>query len=290
MRRHNAVFLILILLMQSSAVTANEDGVFFSIEYKKPVQVFDYFPLEVGNRWVYDNTHTTAVRTVPERPETENGKACICDPFEYCGPALVKRFIKEVVVTAHYNVPEGKVIVRQVREKDIRFEYPPDIDPEELRELSREEKISTEPYLIQGNYVYKVPDWGWDMKEKALTPAFRSRLEDSVPAFFLPMGKVRLWAERTREERDYQQGELWKQGKGPPPNPGMYYWVVEESDSVKVPYAEIKKVHFLMYRTQGGPSMVWFKDGLGVVKNLYVHNGTYWQSSSELKAFYPADK
>jgi hypothetical protein len=290
MIRHSAIFLLLIFLIQPSAVDASEDGVYFSLEYKEPVNVLDYFPLEVGNRWVYENTHEKAVRTMPERPEKQSREDGPCDPSEYCGPTLVKRFIKEVVVTAHYDVPEGKVIMRQVREKDISFEYPPDTDPEETKGLTRKEKVHLEPYLIKGNYVFNVPEWGWDKERKDLTPRFRERLEDSIPAFFFPIGNVHLWAERAREERDYRQGELWKQGKGPPPNPGMYYWVVEKSDSVKVPYAEIKNVYFLMYRTTGGPSMVWFKEGIGVVKTAYVHSGTYLRSSSELKAYYPADK
>jgi hypothetical protein len=287
MIRRIAPLLLLALVIWPPAVHAADDAVYFSIEYKRPVNVFDYFPLQVGSIWTYEDTHETSIRTVPERKTIEES----CPPTEYCGPKLIKRSTIEIRVTGRYDVPEGTVVVREVREKDVHFEYPPDADPEEIDKLGNGEKPHTEPYLIKGNYVFRIPDWGWDRERRDLTPRFREQLKDWTPEFFFPMDKVGLWAERSREERDFRQGELFDQGKGPAPNPGMYYWVVENnSRPVQVPYGELTGVFFLMYRTTGGPTMVWFKNGLGVVKTLSIHSGSYMDHSSELKAFHPAGR
>jgi hypothetical protein len=288
--RYRILFLLLVLVVLPSTVHASEDRVFFSMEYGEPADVLDYFPLQVGNMWVYEYTQKNAIETEAELPETEDCKDKPYDPFEHCGPTLTKQWTEEVVVTGHYDVPEGKVIVREVQEKDVRFEYPAEIDASEIGDLDRGEKTRIEPYLIRGNYVYEIPEWGWDPELGELTPKLRERLEGLVPDFFFPMSKVQLWAERKREEDDFRRSELFKQGKGPAPNPGMYYWAVQESGPVQVPYGKIEGSYFLMYRTVGGPSMVWFKDGLGVVKTEYVHSGSYWNTFSELRAFYPGGK
>jgi len=65
----------------------------------------------------------------------------------------------------------------------------------------------------------------------------------------------------------------------------MYYWVAEETEDVNVPYGNVKGAFRLAYRTLGGPSIVWFKDGVGVVKEEYTHQGTYIHNEARLVRF-----
>ena len=52
---HRGPFLFWLLVLCASH-GLGQDRPFLSLEVKESANVFDYFPLEVGNRWVYEDT------------------------------------------------------------------------------------------------------------------------------------------------------------------------------------------------------------------------------------------
>jgi hypothetical protein len=80
--------------------------------------------------------------------------------------------------------------------------------------------------------------------------------------------------DRSQEYKDYQQGELWKQGKGPAPNPVMYYWSVGEMTELCLSFGCLQEVIPLRYRLRGGFVSVWFKKGIGIVQEKYTQHNT----------------
>jgi hypothetical protein len=254
--------LILLLIFVATSAYAEEKKYYFSIEYKDEVDIFEYFPLEVGNKWIYENTHKESLYT--------------------------KTWVREITVLNHYLVPEGKVISREVIDKGFKYKLSEDISEKDIGfkiEEASKTKKNYEHYLIQGNYIYILPDGAWDDKKKALTENSQKVLEkEAYPEFFFPISKVHFWSARWREEKDYIRFEQGK-GRNGIPSPGKYYWHVTDMETVEIPYGKVKGAYHLIFRTAGGSSHVWFKDKIGVVKETYSHSGTYWEGSSLLKKF-----
>lgn len=239
---------------------------YFSIEVKENVDVLDYYPLAIGNKWVYQHEYKSAIHNT--------------------GKIITITWISEITVKEHHDIPEGRMIVRTLTIRDVHYDYPEEVDEEDVSWYKNNiPGRQASHYLLKGNYVYRVPGWGWDEESKMLNKKYAGRIGKNAPMFFFPMEKVHAWADRKREEKDYRQGELFEQGKGPAPNPGMYYWIVEGKESIEIPYGKLKDVFRLRYGTLGGPSIVWFKKGIGVVKRKYTHSGSYFESETSLERF-----
>jgi len=95
-----------------------------------------------------------------------------------------------------------------------------------------------------------------------------------------------MWAEKKREMADFEAGEQFKAGKGPAPNPGMYYWVNEGKESLTVPFGKLTGVCHLAYRALDGRSEAWFKTGIGLVMESYHHFGSKIESESKLVSYF----
>jgi hypothetical protein len=256
------------LILLAAAALAGENP-FFSLEVTKPVDVMDHFPLAVGNRWVYERTYRTQIGSSKE--------------------IAMVAWTSEIEVVAHHEVPEGRLIERRQTVRDLRYDIPDDV-PEDGRDWIRENLPETdvEHYLIRGNYVYGVPPWAWDSGRRAPTdwrPGWVAGPED-MPDFFFPMSVGLRWAERVRETADLESTRLFEQGKGGAPNPGMYYRVVEGRETIRVPYGTVADAWRLVLRTLPDHTRVWFKDGIGEVKETYSHHGTLIEGESVLKEFH----
>jgi hypothetical protein len=218
------------------------------------VDVFSYFPLQVGNRWVYQYEYKTGD---PERPN-------------------VQRWTSEVVVAEHVRVPEGLVVVRRVGTGA----------PANVADLERFH------YLVRGNYVYEVHETSWDARNRSLGEGLRSLLAkgDATPDFFFPMRAGLLWAEKQREDEDYRKWlEAQKQGGHPYRPDHFYHWAVEGRGAVKDIRLPVSPRAFaLAYYTAGGPAWRSFEEGVGVVGEWNHHSGTYWDTTVRLLKFTPA--
>ena len=89
-------------------------GAFFSIEYKEKVNPLDYFPLAVGTKWTYASTDKTGV----------NGSS---------KSVVTTKWITEHLITAEYDIPEGKVFLGEFIIRDVQYDEPPDANETQLR-------------------------------------------------------------------------------------------------------------------------------------------------------------
>ena len=196
----------------------------------------------------------------------------------------------EHVITGECDIPEGKVFLGDSITRDVRYESPADCDVRVLDCLKTipyrgPAAFDAKSYLIAGNYVFAPFDQSWDAAAQGLSAQYRDDLPSATPVFFFPLGVARVWSSRLSEERDYQAGLLAMAGKGLAPNPSTYYWMVEGREDVLVPYSKVQNAMKLMYTANCGSSMVWFKEGLGVVKAQFIHGGSFWEEQTELIDF-----
>ena len=242
----------------------------FSIECKEKVNPLDYFPLAVGNKWTYVSTDRTGV----------NGSS---------KSVVTIKWITEHAITAEYDIPEGKVFLGEFIIRDVRYDTPPDANETQLRWFRDNPPrgpagLWTKNYLVAGNYVFDLFDYGWDAAAKGLSARYRDELPSATPILFFPLDGAWYWSDRVTEERDHQAGLLAMAGKGPAPNP-TYYWRVDKREDVEVPYGKVRDAVYLIYPHLGGGEQVWFKEGLGFVKAVLIHSGSYGEWETTLVDF-----
>jgi hypothetical protein len=215
-----------------------------------------WFPLQIGNRWVYENESKSGDRNRPD----------------------VNRWISEETITEWVTIPEGLVVLREVRQQE---EGPRGASGDlviapngRLREARQEGRAhlgylitrDRDPYLVSGNCVYVISD-GWDGQRRQLRPEYRRYLSEGAvsPDFCFPL----------------QTGREWGNNDTP--------WRVEPArDSVGsfLPAEYAGAIHiFSSHFGSGGWEDVWFQKGVGVVGEHYIHNGTYDEYTKKLRSF-----
>jgi hypothetical protein len=241
--------------------------VFFSIEYKDKANPLDCFPLAVGTKWTYASTDRWGVG--------------------FGGSIMTIKWITEHVITGAYDIPGGKVFLGEFIIRDVRYDDPPDASEIQLNWYRHipglgPAGLRLKNYSVAGNYVFVFPDQGWDAVAKGLSTSHGEELSWGEPILFFPLDGAHCWSDRASEERDYQAGLLWKAGKGAPPNPSTYYWIVNGREDVEVPYGKVRDAMKLTYTTNGGTSTVWVKEGLGFIKAGFIHGGSYNECETTL--------
>src|SRR5438876_6310033 len=115
-----------------------------------------WFPLQVGSHWVYEHEWKSGDRNRPD----------------------VDRWTTEETITGRVTIPEGVVVLREVKEHGIPTKYA-------SAYLVRRD---SEPYLVHGNCVYVIGGV-WDTQTQQLRPDYRkSLIEDTVsPDFCFPL-------------------------------------------------------------------------------------------------------
>jgi hypothetical protein len=212
-----------------------------------------WFPLRVGNRWIYEHEWKSGDRNRPD----------------------VDRWTSEETITGWVTIPEGVVVLREVKEQGSstgqsvprkviapngQVEVPRVAHPGYLVARDRE------PYLVHGNCVYVIGE-GWDGQNQRLRPSYQEYLaKDALSAdFCFPL----------------QRGRRWGNGDVP--------WSVEPARAAMAsfPPAEYAgAMHvFSSHFGSGGWEDVWFQRGIGVVGEHYIHNGTYDEYTKRLVSF-----
>ena len=233
------------LLFLGAVLWAQQRDWILSREITAPVDVFRYFPLQVGNRWIYDYEYRTGD---PERP-------------------TVQRWTSEVTVTEHVRLPEGLVVLRKV----VAPQVPPG-------------QFELEHYLIHGNYVYAFGEILWDRPTRSFSATFRDRLVsgDVVPDFFFPLRENLLFAEKDREDREYRE---WQDAKKHPEPFYHWLVEGRGGQGRAVKLSVSPQAFRLVYATIGGPTERWFEEGVGMVGEWNHHSGTYWETIIRLQKF-----
>lgn len=211
------------------------------------------FPLQTGTRWVYENEWRSGD---PSRPDVE-------------------RWTTEETITGTVATSEGLVVLREVREQGnptgktntVRVITPNG----QLRELQRGKHAGfvareREPYLVHGNCIYVIGD-GWDNQGQQLHPSYRKSLAEGVvsPNFCFPL----------------QMGRKWGTDDIP--------WRVESARDrvgsfIAPEYAGATHI-FSDHFGSGGLEDIWFQEGIGVVGEHYIHEGSYDEYTRRLVSF-----
>jgi hypothetical protein len=214
-----------------------------------------WFPLHVGSRWIYEHEWKSGDRNRPD----------------------VDRWTSEETITGWVTIPEGLVVLREVREQGSsagetlrekvtapngRIELPKVAHPSYLVARDRD------PYLVHGNCIYVIGE-GWDRQNQRLRSSAQEYLaKDALSAdFCFPL----------------QMGRHWGNGDVP--------WRVEPARAAVAlfqPAEYAGAIHvFSSHFGSGGWEDVWFQKGVGVVCVHYTHNGTYDEYTKRLVSFTP---
>jgi hypothetical protein len=234
----------------------------------KPHNVLAHFPLQVGNRWIYETRNLTGD---PEKPHLDH-------------------WFWEVRITRRLQTPDGLIVFRQHRVLQVLQGTP---GPSDRR---------AGPYLVKDGYVYELPERDWVeskrpgdddasrkaraglMEESRKESMKRLRAGEITPAFFFPMSVGLMWAEREREDVESQD---WIHAQKAPNS--FYHWdVIGQGGRGHCGCMNLPSSAFdILYFTVGGPSEFAFQDGVGVVGEWTRHQGTYWEETTTLKQFIP---
>lgn len=235
----------------------------FSIEYSGSVNIDEYFPSTIGTWWEYREIYKTAVG--PDQKHVE------------------LQWTHRDTVSGKYTIPEGLLV--EVASTNSQIEYSDKLDADTRKWLDTLPEQYRHHWLIKGNYVYELPAAVWDTKTKKINDDYAVRIREGEfrPDFFFPMDKVKYWSEPARERAELEKARLWKAGKGPAPNPALWFWHVEGREKISTPAGDFPNAYQLVCRFNTGPIFVWFQPGIGVIKRKTVHGGSYEESESILK-------
>ncbi len=205
---------------------------------------------------------------------------------------ITVQWVQEIQIVAHRDLPEGKLVLRKITIRDVTCEHPDTARKKDV-EWCRQtpSRLNRTHYLIQGNYVFAVCEDEVDsehMKRFRAGPLAVGVAEEPLASFFFPMDRVRAWAEQSRERKVIEQARLCREDLGPAPDSGLYFWHVMDREEVSVPYGRVADAVHLYYGTLGGPSEVWFKEGIGVVRETVQRNLDFLSQEVVLLDFAPA--
>lgn len=257
-----------ICLLASLLLTCQQPPI-LSLECKTKANPKDYLPTSIGTRWVYQNTYLCTLGASDS--------------------IVMVTWTSELSIIGISDLPEGELVAREMRIAGTKYNFPAHVSQEER--LSFKQKFpesSATWYLIAGAYVFEVPQSALDRPKTALKDDFKKKLNEGkvLPSYFFPMDAVKMWSERKREMADFEAGERFKGGKGPAPNPVMYYWTNEGKEDLTVPFGQLIGVSHLAYRALDGRQDAWFKTGIGLVMESYRHSGSKIESESKLVSYF----
>jgi hypothetical protein len=222
-----------------------------------------WFPLQVGNRWLYEHEWKSGDQRRP----------------------TVERWITEESVVGSVTIPEGVVVLREVKRQSTAPEQPTRILGLDGRVHELQHDLDggyvvtrqREPYLVRGSCVYVIDD-GFDEQTQQLRPTYRKYLAEGVlsPDFCFPPEMGRRWgnADIPWRVEPASSGALVQHVGG-----------VDWARTFLAPqYANATHVlsdHF----GSSGRMDVWFQKGIGVVAEHYYHNGSYDEYTKKLVSF-----
>src|SRR5437867_8126985 len=139
----------------------------FSIVARAQEDPLLWFPVHLGSRWVYEHEWKSGDRNQPQ----------------------VDRWITEETITGWVTIPEGLVVLRDVREQGSATEpaitkqvIAPNGELRFVRGNIHNAYLTTrdrEPYLIHENCVYVIVV-GWDSQRRELRPEYRKYLSEDA--------------------------------------------------------------------------------------------------------------
>jgi hypothetical protein len=237
-----------------------------SCEKTTTVDPASWIPLCVGTKWRYRETYESF---------TDN-----------TGQHARIRWTSAQRVVSRTNCRNGVVTRIDSTPEDVERTYPPGLGADAIEWLaSNIATPETIGYVTRGNAISRFSPRSWAEPCQSLTDEKVAEIDAGTPEFFFPMEKGLMWSDRTREEQDVAAICAAYRGEGGFPNPGFYYWAIDGQEDLDLPWRKVGGAFHLAYFTVGGPSHRWFVRGVGVVKELSHHAGSYLETSSVLQDF-----
>jgi hypothetical protein len=212
--------------------------------------VADWFPVHVGDKWIYD--HET-------RDDTGQGPAAL----------EIHRWKTEETIIGSWTIPEGILVGRHVRvtEGSPRRGYRVDLDP---------------AYLIQGDCLYRLGTGNWEPSYRRLSPDFLTWLSvgEISADFCFPLVMHKTWGapnwggiRPASEAKDWEVEEIIKRDQSAPDRQTTFHITSTSS-----------------YLGSGMTSDIWLEKGVGVVREEQIHHGTIGEERIRLLSFEPASR
>jgi hypothetical protein len=212
-----------------------------------------WLPIQVGSRWVYEHESKSGDRNRPD----------------------VDRWTTEESITGRVTIPEGLVVLRDVKQLGNPDEQTvtvrmilPNGQSGSVQQPSYNRCVYSdpEPYLVRGNCIYGMAG-GWDSQVRQLRPEYRKYLIEGAvsPHFCFPLQMGREWGNNDIRWRV----ELAREGVGS-------FLPAEYAGAIHI---------FSSHFGSGGWKDVWFQEGVGIVGEHYIHNGTYDEYTTKLLSF-----
>ncbi len=218
----------------------------FSIVASAREDPLAWFPLQMGGRWVYQHEWKSGDRTRPD----------------------VDRWTTEETITGWVTIPQGLVVLREVKQQGNAAAQAVKNRLREAQQLSITRPgylvaRDRAPYLVHGNCIYVIAE-GWDGQGRQLRPSYREYLAKGAvsPDFCFPLQMGRKWGNSDMP----WQVELAREGAGS-------FLSTQPAEAIHI---------FSSHFGSGGWEDVWFQKGVGVVGEHYIHNGTYAEYTKKL--------
>jgi len=213
--------------------------------------VASWFPVHVGDKWIY--SHET---------RDDVGGGIYRDERLVGGSLQIARWETEETTTGLWIVPEGTLLGRTVR---IIAGSPP---------LGYRTDSPDPGYLIRDGCLYSA-EVEWDPEGHQLTPQFREELlaGHMAPDFCFPLTADKTWgAPHFMDWRTPADAKDWKVA-GVPDNGTAFY-------VISIP----------PYLGSGMTAEIWFEKGVGMVREEEIHHGTVGETRTRLVRFEPAPR
>lgn len=253
-----------------------------SVTAKEQGNPLDYLPYKVGARWRYHKIER-------ESCEVDGIGTVTSEWWEQ--------------ISSICKIAEGKLISFDIIDRSTSAEATGKPCKEWLDWVTTQQRPEKRYVLIVGPRVFELPQSAIDTTQNKPKLQNTFNLDEVDPDYFFPMTEPIWWASKSMELCAKEAFESWvrnpaKAGEslesktsdcqrliGPPDS--SYFWIVEGFETVTTSMGTIDHTAHLRYQTRGGALQRWFKPGLGLVKETFVHGGSFLETETTLMEFQP---
>src|SRR5215472_7526005 len=102
-----------------------KDSIVFRFQVKENADVFSWFPLQLGNRWVYKDSLKSQREKYQSREYMQDSApgSDLGFPIDDRYPTCRATWLREILVKGHHRIPHGLVVLTQERVTGVRYSF-----------------------------------------------------------------------------------------------------------------------------------------------------------------------